>query len=113
MRAAATQQQRHYPRLPKRGARPAHHPRLPLSLWTASHGGGQIDWNLVDPDGDLERKRRWFGADEFIYELDKAPKGHLPLTSALRGTQLIKALFKHPAWEREEFADSGKGKYDK
>jgi hypothetical protein len=40
-------------------------------------------------------------------------QGHLPLTSALRGTQLLKALYEHPVWEREEFASSGKGKYDK
>ena len=40
-------------------------------------------------------------------------QGHLPLTSALRGTQLLKTLYKHPVWEREEFASSGKGKYDK
>ena len=71
--------------------------------------GYQIDWNLMDEG--LERKRRWFGADEFIYELDKAPAGHLPLTSALRGTQLIKAIYKHPVWEQEQFADSGKGKF--
>ena len=26
--------------------------------------------------------------NEFIYDVEKAPKGHLPLTSALRGTQV-------------------------
>lgn len=41
--------------------------------------------------------------DEFIYDVDKAPKGHLPLTSALRGTQLLAGLMDHPAWETEEF----------
>lgn len=49
----------------------------------------------------VERKLRWFGANEFIYDVDKAPVGHLPLTSALRGTQLLKELFKHPVWETE------------
>lgn len=39
--------------------------------------------------------------DEFIYDLEKAPKGHLPLTSALRGTRLLEGLLDHPAWETE------------
>ena len=41
--------------------------------------------------------------NEFIYELDAAPEGHLPLTNTLRGQQLITALFKHPVWARDEF----------
>lgn len=49
----------------------------------------------------VERKLRWFGANEFIYDVDKAPKGHLPLTSALRGTTLLKELLTHPVWETE------------
>lgn len=49
----------------------------------------------------VERKLRWFGANEFIYDVDKAPKGHLPLTSALRGTTLLKQLMAHPVWETE------------
>ena len=76
----------------------------------------KIDWNLMDNSdlkNPLKRKRRWFGNDEFIYELDAAPKGHLPLTSALRGTMLLKELMKHPVWSEEEFKNSGKGKYDK
>ena len=43
--------------------------------------------------------------DEFIYELDKSPKGHLPLTSTLRGQQLLEGLLTHEAWQLEEFAD--------
>mmetsp|Transcript_14824 Transcript_14824/g.34931 ORF Transcript_14824/g.34931 Transcript_14824/m.34931 type:complete len:246 (+) Transcript_14824:76-813(+) len=66
----------------------------------------KIGWNLVDDE--LERKRRWFGNDEFIYDLEEAPKGHLPLTSALRGTQLFKAICQHPAWDRPEYADKKK-----
>ncbi|CAN0440601.1 unnamed protein product, partial [Discosporangium mesarthrocarpum] len=49
----------------------------------------------------VERKLRWFGANEFIYDVDKAPKGHLPLTSALRGTTLLKELHNHPVWDTE------------
>jgi hypothetical protein len=35
---------------------------------------------------------------EFKYEAGAA-KGHLPLTNALRGTQLFEAILEHPAWE--------------
>jgi len=60
----------------------------------------KIGWNVED--GDSDRKRRWFGDSEFIYDLS-APQGHLPLTSALRGTQLLKKIFEHPLWEEEEW----------
>jgi len=36
---------------------------------------------------------------EFVYSRD-APKGHLPLTNALRGTQLFESIMTHPAFER-------------
>uniref|UniRef100_A0A7S2UZV4 GUN4-like domain-containing protein n=1 Tax=Fibrocapsa japonica TaxID=94617 RepID=A0A7S2UZV4_9STRA len=61
----------------------------------------KVDWNVVDEG--VERKRRWFGKSEFIYDLEKAPRGHLPLTSALRGTTLLKELMNYPAWDNEEF----------
>jgi hypothetical protein len=56
----------------------------------------RIGWTKID--NGVERKLKWFGANEFIYEVERAPKGHLPLTSALRGTQLIKQLMEHPVW---------------
>ncbi|CAH8384140.1 unnamed protein product [Eruca vesicaria subsp. sativa] len=38
--------------------------------------------------------------DEFKWELDdETPVGHLPLTNALRGTQLLKCVLSHPAFE--------------
>mmetsp|Transcript_13166 Transcript_13166/g.27860 ORF Transcript_13166/g.27860 Transcript_13166/m.27860 type:complete len:210 (+) Transcript_13166:68-697(+) len=61
----------------------------------------KIGWTTQD--GDVERKKRWFGASEFTYDLKKAPKGHLPLTSALRGTSLIKKLLEHPVFENEDW----------
>eukprot|EP00985_Skeletonema_marinoi_P029776 scaffold29025_cov147-Skeletonema_marinoi.AAC.3 len=61
----------------------------------------KIGWTTTD--GDVERKKRWFGASEFIYDLKKAPEGHLPLTSALRGTSLIKELLNHPVWENDDW----------
>mmetsp|Transcript_29490 Transcript_29490/g.94712 ORF Transcript_29490/g.94712 Transcript_29490/m.94712 type:complete len:188 (+) Transcript_29490:99-662(+) len=59
----------------------------------------KIGWNTKD--GEIERKLKWFGANEFIYDLEKAPKGHLPLTAALRGTPLLERLISHPVWETE------------
>ena len=41
--------------------------------------------------------------NEFIYDLEKAPSGHLPLTSTLRGTQLLLGLLNHECWQDEEF----------
>ncbi len=61
----------------------------------------KIGWTTTD--GDVERKKRWFGASEFIYDIKKAPEGHLPLTSALRGTSLIKNLLNHPVWDNEDW----------
>jgi hypothetical protein len=61
----------------------------------------KIGWTTKD--GDVERKKRWFGASEFIYDVKKAPEGHLPLTSALRGTSLIKQLLNHPVWDNDDW----------
>jgi len=63
----------------------------------------RIGW--MHKDGALLRWLPEAKGDEFIYDLEKAPKGHLPLTSTLRGQQLLKGLLEHPAWDTEEFAD--------
>ncbi|KVI00990.1 tetrapyrrole-binding protein, chloroplastic-like [Cynara cardunculus var. scolymus] len=43
--------------------------------------------------------------DEFVWELtDETPEGHLPLTNALRGTQLLKSVLSHPAFADKEDA---------
>jgi len=60
----------------------------------------KIDWTTKD--GELERTKRWFGASEFIYDVKKAPEGHLPLTSALRGTSLLKNILSHPAFDNDD-----------
>ena len=52
-----------------------------------------IDW-VQGPDNTY---RKWPG--EFRYTVDGTPTGHLPLTNALRGTQLFEALLEHPAWD--------------
>ena len=61
----------------------------------------KIGWTTKD--GEVERKKRWFGASEFTYDVKKAKEGHLPLTSALRGTSLIKNLLAHPVWDTEDW----------
>ncbi|KAL5204240.1 hypothetical protein ABZP36_009111 [Zizania latifolia] len=41
--------------------------------------------------------------DEFMWELnDGTPEGHLPLTNALRGTQLLGNILSHPAFEESQ-----------
>lgn len=52
----------------------------------------QIDWTV----GENNNYRKW--PAEFMYSVD-APKGHLPLTNALRGTQLFQAIMEHPAFQ--------------
>ena len=65
-------------------------------------GTGKIGWNTKD--GKVQRKKRWFGASEFIYDVKKAPEGHLPLTSALRGNMsLLEKLLEHPVWDDDEW----------
>merc|ERR1719373_1514766 len=61
----------------------------------------KIGWTTMD--GEVERKKKWFGASEFTYDLKKAPEGHLPLTSALRGTSLLKNLLSHPVWDNDDW----------
>ena len=61
----------------------------------------KIGWTTTD--GEVERKKKWFGASEFTYDLKKAPEGHLPLTSALRGTSLLKSLLNHPVWDNDDW----------
>ncbi len=53
----------------------------------------KIDWTV----GEFNNYRKW--PMDFKYTLD-APKGHLPLTNCLRGTQLFKALLEHPAFAK-------------
>lgn len=54
-----------------------------------------IDW--VQGENDVYRK--W--PQEFKYE-SSAPKGHLPLTNALRGTRLFEAILEHPAFDTKK-----------
>ena len=69
----------------------------------------RIGWQREDGVGeDAKSKKllRWLPDakdDEFIYDLEKAPIGHLPLTSTLRGTQLLTNLLDSDVWNNDEF----------
>jgi hypothetical protein len=80
------------------------------AVQAAAYNSKKVNKNLVKlyerigwshPDGKLLRWLPEAKNDEFIYDLDKAPKGHLPLTSTLRGTQLLTGLLEHEAWGME------------
>ncbi|XP_066356968.1 tetrapyrrole-binding protein, chloroplastic-like [Miscanthus floridulus] len=44
--------------------------------------------------------------DEFMWKMkDDTPEGHLPLTNALRGTQLLGNILTHPAFQEENQED--------
>mmetsp|Transcript_20361 Transcript_20361/g.18499 ORF Transcript_20361/g.18499 Transcript_20361/m.18499 type:complete len:241 (+) Transcript_20361:70-792(+) len=84
-------------------------------VWDVENGNfdnfiRRIGWTKMD--NGIERKLRWFGQSEFIYDLDKAPTAHLPLTSALRGTQLIKQLLTHPVWSQYDWKNYDKLKWE-
>ncbi|XP_022722949.1 tetrapyrrole-binding protein, chloroplastic-like [Durio zibethinus] len=52
--------------------------------------------------------------DEFVWELnDETPEGHLPLTNALRGTQLLNSILSHPAFEGQEQAQDAEQEGEK
>lgn len=68
----------------------------------------RIGWSKEVPAADDAVKTvllRWLPdkGNEFTYDLEKAPSGHLPLTSTLRGTQLLLGLLNHECWQDEEF----------
>ncbi|MCL7041220.1 hypothetical protein MKW94_010942 [Papaver nudicaule] len=59
----------------------------------------KVGW-IKKLDTEMEQYNYRAFPTEFIWELnDDTPAGHLPLTNALRGTQLLKYIFKHPAFE--------------
>ncbi|XP_020107269.1 tetrapyrrole-binding protein, chloroplastic, partial [Ananas comosus] len=68
-------------------------------------------------DTEVEQYNYCTFPDEFIWELnDATPEGHLPLTNALRGTQLLTSILTHPAFDEgdetaaaEESESEGEG----
>lgn len=62
----------------------------------------RIDW----VQGENNVYRKW--PAEFYYNTDEGAKGHLPLTNALRGTQLFNAILEHPAFNKPKTELNGK-----
>lgn len=77
-------------------------------IWASKKVGRNFDrfFDRIGWRNKEERLLRWLPdkGNEFVYDLDKAVEGHLPLTSALRGTQLLLGLLEHKCWEQEEFS---------
>eukprot|EP01018_Ginkgo_biloba_P015527 Gb_39726 [translate_table: standard] len=60
-------------------------------------------------DSEIEQYTYRSFPSEFLWELkDSTPDGHLPLTNALRGTQLLSSLLKHPAFDSIEEEENSK-----
>ena len=84
-------------------------------VWDVENGNfdnfiRRIGWTKVENGS--ERKLKWFGENEFTYKVEGAPKGHLPLTSALRGTQLMKKLMEHKVWTKYNWKEYKTLKWD-
>ncbi|KDP43831.1 hypothetical protein JCGZ_20841 [Jatropha curcas] len=74
----------------------------------------KVGW-MKKLDTEVEQYNYRAFPNEFIWELnDDTPQGHLPLTNALRGTQLLNSILNHPAFDcEEEGAEEEGGKEDK
>ncbi|KAF8402304.1 hypothetical protein HHK36_013258 [Tetracentron sinense] len=74
----------------------------------------KVGW-MKKLDTEVEQHNYRSFPTEFIWELtDETPEGHLPLTNALRGTQLLNRILSHPAFlsieeEGEGAAENGTG----
>ncbi|XVF37716.1 hypothetical protein REPUB_Repub20aG0033500 [Reevesia pubescens] len=62
----------------------------------------KVGW-MKKLDTEIEQYNYRAFPNEFVWELnDETPEGHLPLTNALRGTQLLNCILSHPAFEGQE-----------
>ncbi|XP_062182655.1 tetrapyrrole-binding protein, chloroplastic-like [Phragmites australis] len=62
----------------------------------------KVGW-MKKLDTEIEQYNYRAFPDEFIWEMkDDTPEGHLPLTNALRGTQLLANILTHPAFEESQ-----------
>lgn len=59
----------------------------------------KVGW-MKKLDTEMEQFNYRAFPNEFIWELtEETPEGHLPLTNALRGTQLLSSVLSHPAFD--------------
>lgn len=62
----------------------------------------KVGW-MKKLDTEVEQYNYRAFPSEFMWELtDESPEGHLPLTNALRGTQLLNCILSHPAFKDTE-----------
>lgn len=74
----------------------------------------KLGWMKKLESSEVEQYNYKAFPDEFFWELtDDTPEGHLPLTNALRGTQLFTCILSHPAFEEieEQEEEDGGGGY--
>lgn len=65
-------------------------------LWLSVGCNWESLWSKIS----WKNERSWARyPDGFIWDLQTAPKGHLPLSNQLRGVQMFNALLSHPAWD--------------
>ncbi|XP_057957435.1 tetrapyrrole-binding protein, chloroplastic [Malania oleifera] len=62
----------------------------------------KVGW-MKKLDTEIEQYNYRSFPNEFTWEMtEDTPEGHLPLTNALRGTQLLSSILSHPAFENTE-----------
>lgn len=62
----------------------------------------RVGW-MKKLDTEVEQYNYRSFPSEFMWEMnDATPEGHLPLTNALRGTQLLNSILTHPAFQGDE-----------
>lgn len=68
----------------------------------------KVGW-MKKLDTEIEQHNYRAFPNEFTWELndDSPEEGHLPLTNALRGTQLLNCIFNHPAFDFESEEQDG------
>ncbi|GMH27227.1 hypothetical protein Nepgr_029070 [Nepenthes gracilis] len=60
----------------------------------------KVEWMKKLEGSEIEQYNYRSFPEEFIWEMkEDTPEGHLPLTNALRGTQLLNSILSHPAFE--------------
>ncbi|KAI3459754.1 hypothetical protein Pfo_016417 [Paulownia fortunei] len=69
----------------------------------------KVGWMKKLESSEVEQYNYRSFPTEFMWEMEEgAPEGHLPLTNALRGTQLLNTILSHPAFEGDEEEGGGK-----
>ncbi|XP_010524143.1 PREDICTED: tetrapyrrole-binding protein, chloroplastic-like isoform X2 [Tarenaya hassleriana] len=69
----------------------------------------KVGW-MKKLDTEVEQHNYRAFPNEFMWELNgETPEGHLPLTNALRGTQLLNCVLSHPAFAVADADEVGEG----